>query len=330
MFLRLFGVVGALVCASGCATLQEMPPPTAGAASSVCAGDARRDGQQAMLCDTVRDIRERSRQYVDQHTAVARERTAVQGATLVGALAGGTLSAVGADDDTIQGVGLLAASGLLLDRGLNIRARIDILRSGALSMNCFAGVGVTFANAYSTVFDSEANGAMIVYIMTPRGLTDTIESLSENLALARNELAKPAAAGAPDAAARTALTQAVTQGQTVLADLIKAQRAMSRAPDELERSWRAADTQILNRLAGTRPDLAALVREAQQLSASIAAPSPAAGAAPTGARGQGGSSTIDEILAAINADIASAERIDPGRYIAAFEQIGQCKALAAA
>lgn len=321
--LKQITVACALVLVSGCATLGEMPPPSASGEISICGVEGTRSGQQAMLCDTVRDIRTRSAQYLAHHGRVAGERTAVQGLTLAAGLAGGGFAAFDAHDDNIEAAGILAAGGLLVDRGLNMRTRVDILRSGVLAMNCYASVGVTFANAHSMMVGADS---------LPTALDNTITSLSENLALGRDALVVPVAAGATpaDAAARAALTQAITQGQATLTELIKAQRALSRAPDELERAWRLADTQVLQRLAGARSDMAALVREAQQLSASLASPAPGAGAAPSGARGDGAGSTLTAITADINSDVRDADRIDPGRYIASFEQIAQCKALAAA
>jgi hypothetical protein len=322
---KILAIACALVAVSGCATLQEMPPPNASTGTTVCRAPV--NGQQAMLCDTLGDIQDRSEAYIGRHTRVAGERTAVQGLTLAAGLAGGGFAAFDAHDDNIEAAGIIAAGGLLLDRGLNMRSRVDILRSGALSMNCFASVGVTFAHAQSIV-TGRAGGQDITL---PLALNTAIESLSSHLATGRDALAAPVVADSPNAdqAARTALTLAITQGQTVLADLIKAQRALSRAPDELERAWRSADVQVLTRLAGARPDLAALVREAQQLSADLANPAPGAGSAPTGSSGQD-ATDLSAIAANINTQIRTAERLDPGRYIAAYEQIAQCKAQAAA
>jgi hypothetical protein len=327
MFFRSFAVAGALICASGCATLTEMPPPAA-SLSGVCdrEGATPTVGQQLALCGIVKDIRNRSVQYADFHRRASNERAAVQGVTLVAALAGGGFAAFDADDANLEAAGILAAGGLLLDRGLNMRQRVDILRSATAAMNCYAGVGNTFAAAYSTPAAAGDDQLTVPYM-----LDSTITNLAEHIGVARDVLAAPAAPGDTEAS-RTALTQAITRGEAMLAELVKAQRAFRRVPDDLDASWRAADADVAKRLAGIRPDLATLVREAQQLSAGLQQPA-TSGASSAGAGGQRGPVALPSAATAaanINTDIRQADRLDPGRYVAAYERLGQCKAMAAA
>jgi len=111
---------------------------------------------------------------------------------------------------------------------------------------------------------------------------------------------------------------------------------MHRAPEGLDAGWREADTLIAGRLVGIRPDLAAIIQQAQALSTSLRgeevetpAPSKEETPAPAGDESQ---SRIERLLAAINLigrHVDEANRIDAEHYITAYERLATCKAIAA-
>lgn len=323
--LRVWTVAIAAMCASGCASLREVPPPAA-LVSPGCRVESD-DLQRRSLCAVVTRIESQSEAYRTHYVTASRTRAGVQGVTIASAIAGAGFVAFDAHLDNVKAAGLLTGAGTLINNGLSLNTRVDILRDGVASMSCYAGIGNTFIDAYS-----EREGESFV------GRFDqVIQALGGHLVAGRAALADAASqTGADFTTARTRLNEALTAGDAVYTELMKARRAFHRIPASLDAGWREADGLLAARLVGIRPDLAALVRQAQELSQSLTAastppatPAPATNAARGNVRADR-LAAIQQAASNILADVGDARALDTEHYVTAFEQLASCKAMAAA
>lgn len=334
MALRFLTAAVFLIPLGGCATLNGIPAPLPNV-STACPVEEENPpsvtGDLAEMCRVVKAIDAHATTLSNAYREVSGTRTAVQTLAIVSAVAGTGFVVFDAHPDNIRGAGLTTGVLSLLNSGLNMNQRADILRDGVVSSSCFVSIGNIFVQGH--VQQEDGNGG-------PKSRAEriglAIENLGAMIELARRHMAQnPPAAGDQQAAAKRAeLAASIAQAVQIHDDLQRARRAFDRAPSEIDRAWREADALLNNRLEGIRPDIAALIAEAQALSESINQPTGEPQAPETVSEGQnidGRSVPVDDagFLQALRDMSSSARQLDAEHYIAAFERIPACKAQAA-
>lgn len=299
--------------------------PSSADREAILAGEEQA-GHRA-LCDVMRNVSDQAGVYRTYYTDSSRTRAVVQGVTIASAVAGAGFVAFDAHNDNIKAAGLLTGVGTLINNGLSLNGRVDILRDGVAALNCYVGIGNTFALAYVTPLDVNEPEASIA-----ASLDLVIADLGNAIVFGREALAERPTAATADA--RTALTAAIESGTTVYNDLLAARRSFHRIPDALDAAWRDTDTIVAGRLVGIRPDLQALITQAQALATSTRGegqePAKTDGAQAGNPPRETALQRLQRRTANINQHIDRARRIDAEHYVESFERLAGCKALAAA